>query len=124
MREYSTEIWSPALNAAGTVMVYGHYGRPALVFPSEAGRAWDFANNGTVGAVADLIEAGRVKLYCVDSYDAGSWAAPDLPVGERARRPGGYEAWIVAQGVPPIAGDSRGVTQGITPGASLGAPPA
>src|SRR5437763_6861642 len=103
MREYSTEIWSPALNAAGTVMVYGHYGRPALVFPSEAGRAWDFANNGMVGAVADLVEAGRVKLYCVDSYDAGSWAARNLPAEERGRRHGAYGALIVALGLPAIA---------------------
>jgi len=121
MREYSTEIWSPALNAAGTVMVYGHYGRPALVFPSEAGRAWDFANNGMVGAVADLVEAGRVKLYCVDSLDAGSWSARDLPLEERARRHGGYESWIVDQVVPHIAGDSGGGTEIMTVGASMGA---
>ena len=38
-----------------TVIQYGHYGRPVLVFPSEAGRAWDFENNGMVGAVSDLI---------------------------------------------------------------------
>ncbi len=121
MREYSTEIWSPALNAAGTVMAYGHYGRPGLVFPSEKGRAWDFANNGMVGAVADLIEAGRVKLYCVDSYDGGSWAARDLPMEERARRHGGYESWIVDQVVPHVAGDAGGVTEIITLGASMGA---
>jgi esterase/lipase superfamily enzyme len=121
MREYSTQLWSPALNAAGTVLAYGHYGRPALVFPSEQGRAWDFANNGMVGAVADLIEAGRVKLYCVDSYDAGSWAARDLPIEERARRHGGYESWIADQVVPHIAGDSGGVSEIITLGASMGA---
>src|SRR2546421_4850066 len=113
MRQYSTELWAPALGAAGTVMAYGHYGRPALVFPSEAGRAWDFANNGMVGAVADLIEAGRVKLYCVDSYDAGSWAAYDLPVEERAKRHARYESWIVHQGVPHIPAESRGGSESI-----------
>ena len=51
-----------------------HWGRPVLVFPSEAGPAGDFENNGMVGAVADLIDAGRVKLYCVDSYDSASWS--------------------------------------------------
>ena len=121
MREYTTELWSPALNAAGTVMAYGHYGRPALVFPSEQGRAWDFANNGMVGAVAGLIDAGRVKLYCVDSYDAGTWAARDLPLEERARRHGAYESWIVDQVVPHIAADSGGTTEIMTLGASMGA---
>src|SRR2546421_8550779 len=101
MRQYSTELWAPALGAAGTVMVYGHYGRPALVFPSEAGRAWDFANNGMVGAVADLIEAGRGKLYCVDSFDARSWSARDPPLEERAPRHGGGGAGVRGPGVPP-----------------------
>jgi esterase/lipase superfamily enzyme len=56
------------LGPAGLV-AYGHYGRPVLVFPSEQGRAWDFENNGMVDAVADLIDSGRVKLYCVESGD-------------------------------------------------------
>jgi len=36
------ELWSAALGAAGTVIRYGHWGRPVLVFPSARGRAWDF----------------------------------------------------------------------------------
>jgi esterase/lipase superfamily enzyme len=49
-----------------SLIAYGDYGRPVLVFPTEAGRAWDFENNGMVDAVRDLIDAGRVKLYCMD----------------------------------------------------------
>src|SRR5437764_15129904 len=100
MREYSTEIWSPALNAAGTVMVYGHYGRPALVFPSEAGRAWDFANNGMGGAVGDLIEAGRVKLSWVAASDAGSGSAREPPPEEGTRPEERSGPWGMGQVVP------------------------
>jgi esterase/lipase superfamily enzyme len=121
MREYAVDLYSPALGAAGTVLAYGHYGRPVLAFPSEQGRAGDFADNGMVGAVADLVEAGRVKLYCVDSYDGGSWAARDLPIEERARRHGRYESWVVDQVVPHIAADSGGLGEIITLGASMGA---
>ena len=84
MNGEATELWSAALGSAGTVIRYGHWGRPVLVFPSERGRAWDFENNGMVGAVADLIDAGRLKLYCVDSYDAASWSNHDIPLEERA----------------------------------------
>src|SRR2546421_3314328 len=94
MRQYSTELWAPALGAAGTVLGYGHYGRPALVFPSEQGRAWDFANNGMVGAVADLIEAGRGQAVIARSLDAPHPAAPPPPP------PGG--------GPPPRAGTAWG----------------
>jgi esterase/lipase superfamily enzyme len=121
MREHAVELYSPAIGGAATVVGYGHWGRPALVFPSEQGRAWDFANNGMIGAVADLIEAGRVKLYCVDSFDAQSWAARDLPLEERGRRHAAYESWILDQVVPHMSGDSGGVTEFLTLGCSMGA---
>jgi len=115
MREYAVDL------AGGTVVGYGHWGRPVLVFPSEQGRAYDFAGNGMVGAVADLIEAGRVKLYCVDSYDAHSWADRGIPLEERARRHGTYESWILDHVVPHISADSGGATEFATLGCSMGA---
>ena len=53
------------------VLAYGHYGRPLLVFPAQEGNRFEWEDRGMVAAIADLIEAGRVKLYCVDSFDAG-----------------------------------------------------
>jgi len=121
MRAHAVELCSPATDAGATVVRYGHWGRPVLVFPSERGRAWDFADHGMVGAVADLIDAGRVKLYCVDSYDAASWAARHLPIEERARQHGRYESWIIDQVVPYLREDSGGAGDIITTGCSLGA---
>jgi esterase/lipase superfamily enzyme len=118
---HATEVYSPAIGGAGTVLRYGHYGRPVLVFPSEQGKAHDFADNGMAGAVAGLLDAGRAKLYCVDSYDSMSWAAKDVPLEERARRHGAYESWIVDQVVPYISGDSGGAGDIITTGCSMGA---
>src|SRR5689334_9340277 len=92
----------------GRVVQYGHWGRPVLVFPSERGSAWDFASNGMVEAVGGLLEAGRVKLYCVDSNDGGTWSATDLPLEERARRHGAYEAWILQRVVPLIHDETGG----------------
>jgi esterase/lipase superfamily enzyme len=116
-----TELWSAALGAAGTVIRYGHWGRPVLVFPTARGRAWDFENHGMVGAVADLIDAGRLKLYCVDSYDAASWSDHEIPLEERARRHGRYESWIVGDVVPWIYRDCGGPAEVITLGCSMGA---
>ena len=50
------DLFSPAIGASGTVIAYGHWGRPVLVFPSEDGRAGDFEANGMVDAVTDLLE--------------------------------------------------------------------
>ena len=121
MNRESAELWSGAIGSAGTVIRYGHWGRPALAFPSEGGHATDFENNGMVGAVAGLIEAGRLKLYCVDSYDAASWSDQEIPLEERARRHGRYESWILGDVLPWIHRDCGGPAEVITLGCSMGA---
>lgn len=104
----------------GTVIRYGHFGRPLLVFPSEAGRAWDFENNGMIEAIAPLLDAGRVKAYCVDSFDHLTWSENSLPTEERARRHGTYERWLLQTVVPLIDQDSPGHKGIVTTGCSMG----
>ena len=60
-----------------------------------------------VGAIAALLEAGRVKLYCVDSHDIASWSNRSMPLEDRARRHGHYERWILDQVVPWIHARQR-----------------
>lgn len=104
----------------GAVIRYGHFGRPVLVFPSEAGRAWDFENNGMLDAVAPLLADGRIKLYAVDSFDHLTWSDNSLPTEERARRHGAYERWILDTVVPLVDEDSPGHDRIVTVGASMG----
>ncbi|MGZ5405762.1 MAG: esterase family protein [Nocardioides sp.] len=111
----------PGLDRSGTVIRYGHWGRPVVVFPSEQGRAWDYENNGMVDAVDDLLEAGRVKLYCVDSADERSWSDRGLPLEERARRHRAYESWVTDRVVPLIDHDSPDRGELVVTGCSLGA---
>jgi esterase/lipase superfamily enzyme len=91
--------------AGGGVMVYGHWGRPLLTFPSEQGQAGQYEERGMIAAVGDLIEAGRVKIYCVDSLDSATWHNRDLPLEERARRHGTYERWLFDHVVPFVQAD-------------------
>lgn len=105
----------------GAVIRYGHWGRPLLVFASEAGRAWDFENNGMIGAIADLIDAGRVKVYCVDAMDNLTWSDNSLPTEERARRHNSFESWILDEVVPRIDADSPGHAGIVAAGCSMGA---
>jgi esterase/lipase superfamily enzyme len=74
-----------------------------------------------VGAVGELLEAGRVKLYCVDSFDAESWSNSGVPVEERARRHRIYETWILEEVVPFVRSDCGGAGELIACGCSLGA---
>ncbi|OJF10865.1 esterase family protein [Couchioplanes caeruleus] len=120
MRHYSVELAPPNGGRSGTVAVYGHWGKPVLVFPTENGDAWEFSRTGMVGAVEQLVEAGRVKLYCVDSFDAETWSAHHLPLEERAWRHAAYEDWVIQAVVPHIRADT-GPADIATAGCSLGA---
>ncbi|HEY4827232.1 MAG TPA: alpha/beta hydrolase-fold protein [Solirubrobacteraceae bacterium] len=103
------------------VAVYGHWGRPVLAFPAEGGDAGEFERHGMVAAVGNLLADGRVKLYCVDSFDRESWSNRGLPLEERALRHGVYESWILGEVVPFIRHDCGGASEMITCGVSLGA---
>ena len=88
------------MGVEGGVIAYGNYGRPLLVFPSEQGRCFDYENNGMIGVLAGLIDDGRLKVYCVDSFDGATWVDKSIPLEERARRHNAYEDWILNQVVP------------------------
>ena len=88
MNGRQTSLWSPAIGAEGRVITYGHWGRPLLAFPSQEGPAWQYEERGMVDAVAELIEAGRVKIYAVDSFDSDSWYRQDVPLEKSLRRRG------------------------------------
>jgi esterase/lipase superfamily enzyme len=121
MRRDVVSLDSPAIGAAGTVIAYGHWGRPLLAFPAERGEASQWEDFGMVHAIAPLLEAGRVKLYAVDSYESGSWLALDLPLEERARRHELFEDWIVNQVVPFLHVDCGGPAEIALAGCSFGA---
>ncbi len=74
-----------------------------------------------VAAIGDLLATGRMKLYCVDSFDAESWSNRGIPLEERARRHQFYESWILDQVVPHIREDCGGMSELIACGCSLGA---
>ena len=57
------------------LVVYGSTGRPAIAFPEGDSSCLSWENNGMVDAVADLVDAGKVQLFCVDTSDSESWHA-------------------------------------------------
>jgi esterase/lipase superfamily enzyme len=103
------------------VVVHGHWGRPLLAFPAERGNADDWQETGMVDAVRPLVDAGRVKLYCVTSYDSATWRDDSLSLEERARRHGVYEHWICDEVAPWIRDHSGGRDDIMLAGCSFGA---
>jgi esterase/lipase superfamily enzyme len=113
-------LHSPAIGVHGDVLVYGHWGRPLIAFPSQQGNVHDWEAQGMIDAIGGLIDAGRVKVYCVASFDSGSWFS-GAELEEAARRHGRYEDWLVNQVAPFVAEDCGGPQEILLAGASFGA---
>ena len=111
--------FSPALGHDMALRAYGHAGRPVVAFPSQDGRYWDFEAWGMVEACADLIDAGRLRLFAVDGVDWESWTRWDSPPADRGRRQDAYDAYVAAEVVPFLRA-LTGWQQAWATGASMG----
>lgn len=100
-REYH-RWYSGRLGRDMEMLVFGHGGLPAIVFPTSCGRFFEFEDRGMVGAVWGKIEAGEVQLFCVDSVDAESWYNRDVPPRWRIARQMQYEDYICAEVLPLV----------------------
>jgi esterase/lipase superfamily enzyme len=103
------------------VIAYGHWGTPVLAFPSDSGRAEDFENNGLLSAVRGLVEDGKAKIYCIDSFETESWRRSDLPLEARAREHQRFEDFVINDVVPFIYRDCAGRQDIVLTGCSFGA---
>jgi esterase/lipase superfamily enzyme len=94
--------WSPSLGQDMELKVYGQGGKPAIVFPAQGGRFYEYEDFGMVEAVRSFIDGGKIKLFTVDSIDAQSWANWSAHPADRARRHQDYDRYIVDEVAPFI----------------------
>ncbi len=82
------------------LLVFGHDGVPAVVFPTSQARFYEFEDRGMVAAAADKIDAGKLQLFCVDSLDAESWYNRGVGADWRIARQAQYDRYIVHEVAP------------------------
>jgi len=85
----------------------GHFGRPLLVFPSASGMAHEWEAHGMIDALGDLIEGGRIKLYCTESNVAEAWTRREHDARWRIERHKAFERYVVDELTPRIRTDCR-----------------
>ena len=66
--------YSYHLNRDMEFKVYGHAGRPFVVFPCQDGKFFEFEDRGMVNTVADKLESGQLQLFCISNVDEESWS--------------------------------------------------
>jgi esterase/lipase superfamily enzyme len=112
--------WSNNLNQDIELKVYGHAGKPMVVFPTQGGRFYQFEDFGMVGACSPLIAEGRIRLFTVDSIDNQSWVNWEISPSERALRHMDYDRYITQEVAPFIQQHSQNTGKYLTTGCSMG----
>ncbi|HHH11141.1 MAG TPA: hypothetical protein ENK23_03610 [Sorangium sp.] len=117
-----TERWySPRVKRDMTLVRWGYYGKPVLLFPTAGGDAEESERFLMLDALADLLLAGRIKVYSVDSVAGRAW------VDKRGARycswlQSAFDSYIYHEVVPAIRNDCRSHDiMPIVAGASIGA---
>ena len=87
--EYHKE-YSPRLGRDMEFKVYGHGGKPVLVFPCQNGRFFDWEGFGMLDTLGDYLEGGKLQLFTVDTIDAETLSLVGGDPYTRVRR---HEAW-------------------------------
>src|SRR5205807_569968 len=72
--KYVKSRWfSQRLESEITMVRWGHFGQPVLVFPTAGGDAEEIERFQLITALQPLLEAGRIKIYSVDSIAGAAW---------------------------------------------------
>ncbi|HKQ63027.1 MAG TPA: alpha/beta hydrolase-fold protein [Candidatus Polarisedimenticolaceae bacterium] len=116
------QVPSQAMGRRMYLWRYGHFGAPLLVFPTAAGFAHEWEAQGMVEALAPLIDAGKLKLYCTESNVAEAWTRHEHDPAWRLGRHLAFERYVLNELVPRIREDCRSERIRIAvAGSSLGA---
>ncbi len=120
-REYHR--WhSPRLGIEMGVVVFGHWGSPLIGFPTSAGDEWELEGQSMIGALADFIDGGKVKFYCVNTVNGYGFYDKAAHPFHRSYVQAMFDSYLREEVVPFIYNNCQ--TQGIaisTMGASFGA---
>jgi esterase/lipase superfamily enzyme len=102
--------------------VYGHWGPPLLTFPTTGGDEFEYERTGLIGAIADRIDAGRIKVFSINTNHGDAFGNRGAHPAHRSYMQAQYDSYVRQEVVPFIRWHCRDERIGIwTMGASLGA---
>lgn len=119
----TAERWfSPRLHEPITLVRWGHFGRPVLLFPTAGGDAEEAERFLMLDALAPLIHGGRIKVYSVDSLAGQAWVNRRHDPRHCTWKQNQFDACVYHEVLPAIRHDCHSDDiELIAAGASLGA---
>jgi esterase/lipase superfamily enzyme len=112
---------SPRLNKNMEIAVYGHFGFALLLLPTAAADYLEYERFLLIDTLKPYIEAGKVKVFSINSINAEAWLNNRMNPRHKAIRHQQYNAYVENEVVPFIRTHTSQDTPIITSGASLGA---
>ena len=84
---------------------WGHYGLPVLLFPTAGGDAEEIERMWVIDVLSGLIEAGRIKVYSCDSLAGAALASKEGSVAHRCWMLNQFHEFVAHEAVPAIRTD-------------------
>lgn len=101
---------------------WGHFGTPVLLFPTAGGDAEEVERFHLIAAVRQLIDAGRIKVYSIDSVAGRAWVSGQHSGEYCSKLQNLFDSYIYREVVPAIRADCNSDDiEILTAGASIGA---
>jgi esterase/lipase superfamily enzyme len=121
MRREINGWYSPALQKDMPIVAYGHYGFALLLIPTAAADYLEYERFQLVDALAPLIEAGRIRVFSVNSINTESWLNHAMEPAHKAIRHNQFNEYVFQEVIPFIRHHTSPETPIIASGASFGA---
>ncbi len=119
----AVERWySPNVEQEMQLVRWGTFGTPVLLFPTAGGDAEEVERFHLIGALQPLLDAGRIKVYSVDSVAGRAWFAGHHSAEYCSKLQNGFDNFIYTEVTPAIRADCASQDiEIVTAGASIGA---
>jgi esterase/lipase superfamily enzyme len=94
--------WSPSLGRDMELLWFGKFGRPAVLFPTSAGRYFENEDFKLSDSLADRVNAGEVQLALIDTVNSESWYNKSVHPAVRVARHVQYDTYLRHELVPYV----------------------
>lgn len=121
MHREITSWYSPALSRDMPIATYGHYGFALLMIPTAAADYLEYERFKLVDALSPFINAGKLKVYSIDSMNKESWMNNHMQPAHKAIRHNQFNHYVHNEVIPYIRNTTSNNTMVYTCGASFGA---
>ncbi len=122
MSKVSTQWYSQRVGAEVSFVRWGEVGTPVLLFPTAGGDAEEIERFHIIDSVAELLEAGRIKIYSCDSVAGRALITEEGSPRHRMWLQNQFEQFIYHEVAPAIRNDcGQSDIEVIAAGSSIGA---